>query len=108
MEELLMESQRTYSIEMAKVMDSVITAGKKVSLPAFWHAHHSCVVLSTKAINGVGSPEWAHVHVADLAQDYWGFAWTTWGEHVVTKGNESWSYSNGKACHWDGTRVIVG
>lgn len=108
MYELMAESQRIYLIEMNKVMEPVISAGKKVSLPAFWHAHQSCVFVSTKAINGVGSPAWAHVNVADLRQTYWGFAWDSWGEHVITEGHESWSYANGKVCIWNGTRVIDG
>ena len=108
MEEFMVESQRIYSSEMTAVMDPVISSGKKVSLPVFWHAHQQSVFISTKHINGVGSPEWAHVSVPELKQSYWGFAWATWGEHVVTEGHDSWSYPSGKVNRWNGMRVVEG
>ena len=107
-DELMIQAQEIYLLRMNEVMEPVIQQDKKVSLPAFWHAHQQSTFLASKPFNGVGSPQWAHVDVHELRQAFWDFAWNKWSEYVITDGYETWSYPNGRKGRWDGSRVVEG
>jgi hypothetical protein len=105
LEDRFIDAQRIYLDKMNPVMDKIIAANGKASLPKFWHLHQLCANAATAPF-GVGAPDWIRHRPPVLKETFWDFAWAKWGQYVVTEGFETWTYPSGQVNKWNGSRVL--